>query len=124
MEVLSHTSFTPHRSLPNKTRQARFSFDMRYQDARLPHGMGKNGGLVQLRSASPTFEVDWQEGPLGPPLPLDEHGALVPQWPRVGPDFTPETHDQLGEQTLRAVRLLAQVKSSRRGGVRAAVQQY
>ena len=82
-------SFTPHRSLPNLTDAARFSFDLRYQDARLPHGMGKNGGLVQLRSADPGFEPTWEEGPLGPPLPVDDEGRILPQWPSVGPEFTP-----------------------------------
>jgi phytanoyl-CoA hydroxylase len=114
-------SFTAHRSLPNSSDKARFSFDLRYQDARLPHGMGKNGGLVQLRSASPAFEVDWQEGPLGPPLPVGDDGELLPQWPTVGPEFTYETYDQLGEQPRRATQL-GQLKSAQRGGVLAAVQ--
>ena len=59
------------------------------QDARLPHGMGKNGGLVQLRSADPGFEPTWEEGPIGPPLPMDDEGRILPQWPSVGPEFTP-----------------------------------
>lgn len=113
-------SFTPHRSLANTSDLARFSFDLRYQDARLPHGMGKNGGLVQIRSEDPHFEVDWKEGPLGPPIPTDESGALLPQWPAVGPEFTPETYDQLGEQPKRAK--LGQLASASRGGVLAAVR--
>ena len=59
------------------------------QDARLPHGMGKNGGLVQLRSADPGFEPTWEEGPIGSPLPMDDEGRILPQWPSVGPEFTP-----------------------------------
>ena len=78
----------------------------------------------QLRSSSPTFDLDWQERPAGPPLPPDEHGALASQRPRVGPNITSELHEQLGEQTPRALRLLTQVKSSKRGGVRAAAQKH
>ena len=51
--------------------------------------MGKNGGLVQLRSADPGFEPTWEEGPIGPPLPMDDEGRILPQWPSVGPEFTP-----------------------------------
>jgi hypothetical protein len=108
-------SFTPHRSLANSSDKARFSFDLRYQDARSPHGMGKNGGLVQLRSADPLFSVDWAEGPLGPPIPPDKNGVTPPQWPSAGRDFSPET---AGHQP-RALRPLA---SASRGGVLAAVR--
>ena len=57
--------------------------------------MGKNGGLVQLRSADPGFEPTWEEGPIGPPLPMDYEGRILPQWPSVGPEFTPVRPSQL-----------------------------
>lgn len=60
------TSFTPHASLPNTSALTRWSFDLRYQNAFLPHGMGKNGGLVQLCSQAKGFIRTWEEGSKGP----------------------------------------------------------
>ena len=43
-------NFTPHTSLENTSGTVRWSFDMRYQDSGLPHGMGGDGGVCRPRS--------------------------------------------------------------------------
>ena len=70
-EMIVTSNIMPHRSLPNWSREMRWSCDWRVQDMRLPHGWASNadgggGGCYQLTSDDPSFVPDWECIP-GPP---------------------------------------------------------
>ncbi|GFO25971.1 phytanoyl-coa dioxygenase 1-like [Plakobranchus ocellatus] len=94
-------NLVPHRSLPNKTNQIRWSLDLRYQKPGLPEGLYGELPTIALRDpATPNLKVDWspytkirhlhqhmmtcgKEAP--PPEMLDTTltGPWMKQWPLV-----------------------------------------
>lgn len=71
----------PHRSIENTTKDiVRWSLDLRWQDPRLPAGMGPNTKLMHLRSAKPGFTPGWVPV-VGGAVHQDEKGRYANRWP-------------------------------------------
>ncbi|XP_033734117.1 uncharacterized protein LOC117323176 [Pecten maximus] len=52
----------PHRSLPNMTKEIRWSLDLRFQNPALPFGFyGMKKGVIMRKSNEPDYKIPWQE---------------------------------------------------------------
>ena len=84
-DIILFNSWVPHRSLPNEYTSTRISFDMRWQNSKLPHG-AFGGKLIQLRSEkNANFQIDWTNYlPKRAKIPRDENGKYVGRWGKPG----------------------------------------
>ncbi|KAL4238638.1 hypothetical protein ACF0H5_003345 [Mactra antiquata] len=58
--MLLLNNMIPHRSLPNISKQTRWSLDLRWQNPKLPNGFYKMKNSVLMRTEdNPNLEVDW-----------------------------------------------------------------